>query len=222
MASAGGGLGVPVAKDLSVAPLHHSFVIRDLRSRLCLCRSWAGGGGGNRTREFNNPTTPLFPSLCIFGGGLPFVPYTPWCFPAFANVHLVLPDFSCFPSSLYKIPPLPGSPFQMLFLPCSSSWSPSQMRFLPFLNPIVVYVFLMTSYSPGFCLVFWAGMPTVKWWALIIFESLPQGAVRSLEPSRHLINIIQIEIDFLYNWYFQQLQDSCLLKEIWDRNQSNI
>ena len=42
-------------------------------------------------------------------------------------------------------------------------------------------------------------MPTVKRWALIIVESLPQGPVQSLEPSKHLITIIQIEVDFLYD-----------------------
>lgn len=91
-------------KTVRVAPLHHSFVIGELRSNLCLCRSWAKEGGGNRTQKLNNPT-PLFPSLCTFGGGLLLVPYTLLVPGAFANAHLVLADLSCFPSSLFKIPP---------------------------------------------------------------------------------------------------------------------
>lgn len=35
----------------------------------------------------------------------------------------------------------------------------------------------------------------------MILESLPQGPVPSLEPSRHMVNIIQIETDFLHDSY---------------------
>lgn len=85
------------------------------------------------------------------------------------------------------------------FLPWSFSWYPSQMQFLPPLNPIVASAFFRTS-SPGF-------YPSLLSWNVhsemvsLNYLWVPPP-VQFLKPSGHLINIIQIEIDFLYGWYF--------------------
>lgn len=174
-----------------VAPLHHSVVIRELRC--CLCRSWAGGGGGNRTWKFNSPT-PLFPSLYIVGGVFSlFWVYAGVCLCKCSPCSLLSSSLSCFPCSLVKMPSLLQSPFQALFLPCS--FSQPDVVLLP-LNPTVVYTFLMTSSSPGFLS---RNAHSEMMGPNSLWESLPQGPVRSPEPSRHLVNIIQIEIDFLYD-----------------------
>lgn len=94
-------------KTVRVVPVHHSFVIGELGRHPCLCRTWAGGGGGNRTQKFNSPA-PVFPRLDLFGGGLLPRPQAAPSFSAFARG---LPgELSGSPSSFFKTPALPGNP----------------------------------------------------------------------------------------------------------------
>lgn len=130
--------------SVRLAPLHHSVVIRELRCTFC--RSWAGGGGGNRTPEVQQPLSFQVYTLLGECSSL-FLVYAGISLPLqMLTLFLLSSSLSCFPCSLVKTPSLPQSPFQVLFLPCSFS-QPDVVSAAS--EPTVVYTFLMTSSSQG-------------------------------------------------------------------------